>query len=65
MRRNPTVAAGWTTLTPAPLDALAICADVCRTSIAWRAGSTELQVFGLFPSGAALPIGVQPAFTYR
>lgn len=65
MRKNPQVAAGWSLIVD--LDAFTTCATndgMCRTSISWRTGITEIQVFGI-NAGEAAPVGNDPVFTYH
>lgn len=71
MRRSETAAAGWV-LIGQPLDAHAVCpvgeSSVCASTIPWRVGVTEIQVFGVYQdgnTGEATPVGDRPAYTYR
>ena len=55
MRRT---AQTWALIAPVP-------GDVVSTTIAWRTGLTEIQVFGVDTAGRAEPVGDRPAWTYR
>lgn len=61
MRRSETTASGWVLIKEVP-------GNVTLTMIPWRAGLTTIQVFGVYvetDTGAAVPVGDRPAYTFR
>jgi len=59
MRKTETQAAGWVRVgNPVP-------ADTTLTTISWREGFTEYQVFAVGPEGVAEPVGDRTAYTFR
>jgi len=58
MRKTETQAAGWVLVKT--VDSM-----TTLTTISWREGFAEYQVFAVFDSGAAQPVGDRTAFTYR
>jgi len=59
MRHSETVTAGWVLMPPI------VAGDVSVTTIPWRVGLTEIQVFGISDDGEAYPVGDRNVFTYR
>lgn len=63
MRKNPQVVAGWSLISTI---SDSVCdLEKCSSTVTWRPGITEIQVFGVVGDGNATTVSEKTVFMYK